>query len=436
MRKGLKENWHHGGMNFAKPCIPKGLAKGKKTNGEIGGFMPFCNIFKATGSFAIAFCLIALFSTIAQAQPCRGSKDYIKCITDMQEQQRRNKQQQEQQQREEAQRNKAKQEQIKSLNAVVYDCLKPMTQFLKEVEEAGETMTSIQAEEYVAQIPKKFENIHTNVKKNCPYLTFYDVNVLDISKVSDKAYRIDVDPSNMLSVNIGVRKDVYIFPIIITDDKKVAANIKKGKQNIRCDIGAIAPEQKRSGLVTQWLLNVYCDNPVVVRDGEAPVAVPKQQSSTGTFTDPRDKDISGSAKAEGSSGGVGDILGGLMGGSADGIGTKSKGGLKTPSAKDIDMGSGDSSRSKAEIIAVVNARMPGLRNIYNKYLKLKPGFSGKVTLKFTIAPGGDIVSISIVSSTTGYGDFDNAVKNMVATWKWKKIQSGNTTPTIPFTFTE
>jgi len=122
-------------------------------------------------------------------------------------------------------------------------------------------------------------------------------------------------------------------------------------------------------------------------------------------------------------------------GSGD-IGTKVSGGVKAPSARDVDMGSGDGSRSKAEIMAVTNARMPGLRNIYNKYLKLKPDFSGKVTLKFTIAPGGDIVSISIVSSTTGYSEFDNAIKAMVATWKWKAIESGNTTPTIPFRFEE
>ncbi|MCL1955891.1 MAG: TonB family protein [Fibromonadales bacterium] len=133
---------------------------------------------------------------------------------------------------------------------------------------------------------------------------------------------------------------------------------------------------------------------------------------------------------------IGDALGGLMGGSAGGLGTKAKGSLKAPSARDIDMGSGDGSRSKAEIMAVVNVLMPGLRNIYNKYLKLKPGFSGKVTLKFTIAPSGDIVSINIVSSTTHYDEFDEAVKNMVATWKWKAIKSGNTTPTIPFNFTE
>jgi TonB family protein len=102
---------------------------------------------------------------------------------------------------------------------------------------------------------------------------------------------------------------------------------------------------------------------------------------------------------------------------------------------DIDI-DGDASRYKAEIMQVTNARMPGLRSMYNKYLKLKPGFSGKVTIKFTIVPDGDIVNIFIVSSTTGYSEFDDAVKNMVATWKWKAIKSGNTTSTILFDFTE
>jgi TonB family protein len=123
----------------------------------------------------------------------------------------------------------------------------------------------------------------------------------------------------------------------------------------------------------------------------------------------------------------------LTNGSVSGIGTKARGGLRAPSSHDINMG-GDDSRSKAEIMAVVNSRMPGLRNIYNKHLKLKPGFSGKVTLKFTIAAGGDITSISIVESTTDYPEFDRAIKNMVATWKWKTIKSGSTTPTIPFIF--
>ena len=140
--------------------------------------------------------------------------------------------------------------------------------------------------------------------------------------------------------------------------------------------------------------------------------------------------------AEGGSGGIGDGLAGLLGGGGGGIATKAKGSIKTPSERDIDMGAGGGSRSAADIMKVVRQRTPGLRHIYNKFLKKKPGFQGKVTLKFTIAPGGEIISISIASSTTGFGEFDGEVKTAVSRWKFSKVKSGNTTVTIPFTFTE
>ena len=140
--------------------------------------------------------------------------------------------------------------------------------------------------------------------------------------------------------------------------------------------------------------------------------------------------------AEGGSGGIGDGLAGLLGGGGGGIATKAKGSIKTPSERDIDMGAGGGSRSAADIMKVVRQRTPGLRHIYNKFLKKKPGFQGKVTLKFTIAPGGEVISISIASSTTGYGEFDAQIKNAVGNWTFSKVKSGNTTVTIPFTFSE
>ena len=140
--------------------------------------------------------------------------------------------------------------------------------------------------------------------------------------------------------------------------------------------------------------------------------------------------------AEGGSGGIGDMLGGLLGGGGGAIGTKAKGNIKAPSARDIDMGSGGGSRSVAEIMRVVRARTPGLRHIYNQHLKKKPGFSGKVTLTFTIAPGGNVISIKIADSTTGFGEFDQAIRAQVGRWTYGKIKSGNTTVTIPFTFSE
>ena len=129
-------------------------------------------------------------------------------------------------------------------------------------------------------------------------------------------------------------------------------------------------------------------------------------------------------------------LAGLFGGGGGGIATKAKGNIKTPSARDIDMGAGGGSRSAADIMKVVRQRTPGLRHIYNKFAKKKPGFQGKVALKFTIAPSGEVISISIASSTTGYGEFDAQIKSAVSNWTFSKVKAGNTTVTIPFTFSE
>lgn len=138
--------------------------------------------------------------------------------------------------------------------------------------------------------------------------------------------------------------------------------------------------------------------------------------------------------AEGGSDGIGDDLGGLLGGGGGGIATKAKGSIKTPSERDI--GTSGGSRSAVDIMKLVRQRTPGLHHIYNKFLKKKPGFAGKVTLNITIAPDGEVTSIKIASSTTGFDEFDGEIKTAVSRWKFSKVKSGNTTVTIPFDFSE
>lgn len=141
--------------------------------------------------------------------------------------------------------------------------------------------------------------------------------------------------------------------------------------------------------------------------------------------------------ASGGSGGIEGSFASLMGGSTGAFSNRAmKGNLKTPSARDIDVGSGNGTRSVSDIMKVVRKRTPGLRHIYNKFLKKKSGFSGKVTLKFTIAPSGEVITNVIVSSTTGFDEFDQEIKKAVSGWGFDKIKSGNTTVTIPFTFSE
>ena len=140
----------------------------------------------------------------------------------------------------------------------------------------------------------------------------------------------------------------------------------------------------------------------------------------------------------GGSGGIDDMLGGLLGGGgAMRVGVKAKGMLKPPSASEIDMGEGGSRRSASSILRVVKQHMPGLRHTYNKYLKQHPGFSGKINIKFEIAPSGQTVQVTIISSTTGVRDFDAEIKDKVRRWRFEPITGkGNDIVTIPFTFSE
>jgi len=143
--------------------------------------------------------------------------------------------------------------------------------------------------------------------------------------------------------------------------------------------------------------------------------------------------------AVGGSGGVDDLLGGLWGGDSGPLGVKAKGGLglKAPSASDIDMGQESGQRSTESILRVIRQHTPGLRHTYNKYLKTNPGFKGKITLKFAIAPSGSIVELTIVGTTTGVGEFDSEIRDKVRTWRFEPVKGkSNDVVTVPFTFSE
>jgi len=130
---------------------------------------------------------------------------------------------------------------------------------------------------------------------------------------------------------------------------------------------------------------------------------------------------------------IGDGLAGPLGNNGA---EKAEGSVKTPSERDIEVVSDGNARTSTDIMRVVRQRTPGLRHIYNKLLKRKPGFKGKVSLKFVVAPDGYISGIRVVSSTTNFSEFDNEIKTAVSRWKFSRIKSGNTTVTIPFNFSE
>jgi len=103
----------------------------------------------------------------------------------------------------------------------------------------------------------------------------------------------------------------------------------------------------------------------------------------------------------------------------------------------IDLQRFNSRRSFNSIMRVVKARMPGLRHIYNLYLRKSPGFSGTLKLLFEIAPSGRVIKVKLLNSTTGISRFDSEISKKVKSWKFEAINArGNDKVIIPLTFSE
>lgn len=134
--------------------------------------------------------------------------------------------------------------------------------------------------------------------------------------------------------------------------------------------------------------------------------------------------------SEPSGGGIGDGLAGLFSGKGGKNAIKAIGNIESPSADDVGVtGSIDHER----VMKVVRQRLPGLSHLYNKYLKKKPGFQGKVVLKIDVNANGQVTYISVNSSTVNYPEFENEIAEAVSRWKFEN-STGNTIITIPCTF--
>jgi TonB family protein len=96
----------------------------------------------------------------------------------------------------------------------------------------------------------------------------------------------------------------------------------------------------------------------------------------------------------------------------------------------------DSSRRSTEsILSVVRKATPTLRGTYNKYLKERPGFRGRVRLKIWINPNGDIRKIIILENTTKWKAFGLQILREIAMWKFEPVNDDNLDMvTVPITF--
>ena len=92
------------------------------------------------------------------------------------------------------------------------------------------------------------------------------------------------------------------------------------------------------------------------------------------------------------------------------------------------------SRSAEDVAEIMRQRSPGLEHIYNKFLKKKPRFKGRVVLRFEIAPSGEVARPTVAYSSTGYEEFDNAIRDAVGQMTFGTVESGSAKVVVPLTF--
>lgn len=128
------------------------------------------------------------------------------------------------------------------------------------------------------------------------------------------------------------------------------------------------------------------------------------------------------------------LAGTLYGSGAEFIPTKANGSVKILDLSDLEIASGSSLEGNS-LLLVIKQRTPGLRHLYNKFLKKKLGFEGTIVMTLSIVPDGSVSKASVKTSTTEFKEFDEEIRTAVSRWKFEK-SDGITSVTIPFEFSE
>ena len=90
------------------------------------------------------------------------------------------------------------------------------------------------------------------------------------------------------------------------------------------------------------------------------------------------------------------------------------------------------SRTPESILRVIRAHVGGFRYTYEKYLRQNPNLGGKISLKFVIAPSGEIIAMSLASSSSGDDALDQEIMDKARQMRFDPIPRGNVTVTYAF----
>jgi TonB family protein len=93
-------------------------------------------------------------------------------------------------------------------------------------------------------------------------------------------------------------------------------------------------------------------------------------------------------------------------------------------------------RDETAITDFIKKNMRSILAEYNRLLKINPGLTGKVTIRFTITPAGNVIDVEVAESTITDESLQNRMVRVISNWVFPAIGSteGNLTVNYPFVF--
>ena len=96
--------------------------------------------------------------------------------------------------------------------------------------------------------------------------------------------------------------------------------------------------------------------------------------------------------------------------------------------------SGGSKRSAAEIERVFQKNKGAIFNIYNRALRKNPSLQGQMVVELTIAPGGEVTAVRILSSELGDEALERKLQLRIKRFKFSNANVAETTVRYPIDF--
>ena len=91
-------------------------------------------------------------------------------------------------------------------------------------------------------------------------------------------------------------------------------------------------------------------------------------------------------------------------------------------------------RTTDEIERIFQQQKGAIFNLYHRALRKNPSLSGKVVVELTIAPGGEVTAVKIISSELGDKKLERKLELKIKMFKFSKANVAAITVTYPIDF--